>query len=124
MKIVPIEFSLRASEPQRECRKINKILLSLLCASAFLWQSFLIPVFADDSIDENALFSDTETVIDSSKIVDNTFPGEDKNSLGISCDFSDINLYRITKDNEDNEFASYLVGNIFIDGRIKQGIIF
>jgi hypothetical protein len=91
---------------------------------------FAFTIFAGEKVDENALFSDTASIVDSSKVVNTKAAktgAEEKNSLAFSGQafaYADPTLTRswFTKPNSQGVlFNSRVVGNGYIDARLVGG---
>ncbi|MBN2145293.1 MAG: hypothetical protein JW774_11785 [Candidatus Aureabacteria bacterium] len=78
--------------------------------------------FADGQVDEDAMFSDTQTVVDNAKIL-SVFPAseEGKISFGISGDINGGTDFTLMREEDDNELELFLLGNVFLDGRLSNG---
>lgn len=89
----------------------------------------LLPVFAaDNSVDENALFSDTSSITSSKEIVDNkTILEKEKKSIGLSGQIIDANIGAFNRDwfndfhRSDLRLSTFVVGNLMLDIRLPQG---
>ncbi|EKD27413.1 MAG: hypothetical protein ACD_79C00730G0002 [uncultured bacterium] len=102
--------------------------LTIRISKLLLIGLFPFYLMAEEQIDEDAMFSDTETVIRSDNIVNN--PDKkmepDANSLGISGEIASVNFLALTRDyvqdgnNDENETESLIVGSLFLDGRYKN----
>ncbi|MFH1287420.1 MAG: hypothetical protein ABII25_01825 [bacterium] len=73
-------------------------------------------VYAQDAIDENALFSSPDIGIATTGIVDNKPLEEEKKSVGFSGEITSVVNYTDTRD-----WINYILGNFFIDTRLKKG---
>ncbi|MGA3052058.1 MAG: hypothetical protein ABSE00_09085 [Chitinispirillaceae bacterium] len=87
-------------------------------------------LFAEEKVDENALFADSSSVIDSAKIVNTQAAktgAEEKNSVAFSgavYAYADPSLSRSWFDNPDLHLVTFdtrIVGNGFIDARLLGG---
>ncbi|MEK6645867.1 MAG: hypothetical protein AABY84_04235 [Candidatus Firestonebacteria bacterium] len=85
---------------------------------------------AQEKIDENALFSNSETVVESADIVNNKeilLQGEEKKSVGISGELTNVASYTGTRDwlnngdKKNNVLSTYILGNLLFDARLKKG---
>jgi hypothetical protein len=92
----------------------------------------LLPLFlhAEEKIDENALFADSSSVVDSTRVVNTQSAksgSEEKNSVAFSgniYDYADPSLSRAwfsNPDLHDAAFTTRIVGNGFIDARLVGG---
>ena len=106
-------------------REIMKKIIFIFC---FLSSGLLIfsPAFADEIIDENAMFSSKDTVVDVAKtpnkqVAENTttFSGEVK-YININTQ-TDKNLDD-TSDSKTAKISNYMLGNFFVDIRKKDGV--
>ncbi len=98
-----------------------------LIVGLLLWPLFL---YAEEKIDENALFADSSSVVDSTKVVNSQSAKagtEEKNSVAFSgnlYDYADPALSRTwfrNPDLHDATFTTRIVGNGFIDARLVGG---
>jgi len=87
-------------------------------------------LFAQDKVDENEMFSDTSSIIDSSKMVNTKAATEaagEKNSLGFSGEMNVYGTPSMSRAWFDHatassiSFSPYLVGNGLVDARLKGG---
>lgn len=75
---------------------------------------------ADESVQENELFSNPDVVI--SEPAANTAPVEEKKSIGFSGEITSAVADIINRTPPKDSLYSYIVGNIFLDVRMKQGL--
>ena len=85
-------------------------------------------ILAQNSINEDALFSDPASIIGNEKIIDNNINDEEeKKTIGISGEARSVIEFRGTRDfikkgdNENNTLSSYIIGNLLFDARLKKG---
>ncbi|MGA1824047.1 MAG: hypothetical protein ACMUIP_05220 [bacterium] len=96
------------------------ILVLCLCISRY--------VFAQDTIDEDELFSSPDSIFTTEKIIDNTILEEEKKTIGISgeaisvIEFSGTRDFIKDGDDKDNALSSYIQGTLFFDARLKRGL--
>jgi hypothetical protein len=100
----------------RICR-VTSVLLSLVAASA------------GQPVDENAMFSDTATIVDSAKLVNTAATKEEqkeKKSVSLSGDITSAAVGTVNRDWFDephmsnSRFSSTIVGNLMLDVRLLQ----
>jgi hypothetical protein len=113
------------SNSEKNC--LRKFLPSIIAGITL----FTLPLYAQDKIDENALFADTAVVVDSAKVVNTkeaTAAAEDKKAVSFS---GEANAYLIpslsrawfsSPDGDSIGVASMIVGNALLDARIVGGI--
>jgi len=98
---------------------VKRITFVLLCCS---WS-----INAQESIDEEAMFSDIDAVVvETREIVSEGPIEEEKKSLGISGEALSVADYiRVIEDNGkldgNQDFSNYIVGNFLLDARLKKG---
>ncbi len=112
------------------CRR--KAFLSLLLVALFLFSSPSIYGANADTLNEDDLFSDSNMVIETKEIVDDSVVKEiNKSSISLSGSIYNHNYYSTMRDdyilknpysNNDGEYTGSITANLLLDMRYKNGI--
>lgn len=86
-------------------------------------------IIADDGIDENELFSSPEMMLETSAVNNNIAENDkEKKSMGVSGQIISAASFTGSRDwinygrDSSNGFVSYILGDIFLDARLKRGV--
>ena len=99
--------------------ELKKYVLSFALIFIFAYPS----VYAQEPIDEDALFSNPETIIETTGIVNVKMEEEEKKTVDFSGEITASSDYMLSrdKDEKDNSLSSSVYANFFIDARLKRG---
>ncbi len=84
---------------------------------------FCINTYAQEPIDENALFSNQEIVAETTGIVDAKVVEEEKKTVNFSGEITALSDYTLSrnKKEKDNSLSTSVYANFFLDARLKKG---